>query len=95
MGPFFSPDEHAVNEAFVPANFLAIRKLVEESAPEIKQHLGFGPLLEAAVDGTLGAISFRQFAPRSTGPENPEDAFKTLAVVERRAASLSRALALW
>jgi len=59
MGPLFRADEHAVNKALIPAHLLAIRKLVEESAPKIQQHIAFGPLLQAAMDGTLGAVSLR------------------------------------
>jgi hypothetical protein len=68
MDPFFSADEHAVDEALIPAHLLAVGELVEKGSPEVEQHLGFGPFFEAAMDGAFGTISFGQFAPGSAGP---------------------------
>src|SRR5262245_45827951 len=92
MDPFFSADEHAIDKAFIPAHLLAVGELVEKGAPEIQEHLGFSPLFEAAMDCRFGAVPFGQFAPGGASPENPEDAFKAFAVIERRSPSLSRTL---
>ena len=85
MHPFFCGDEHAVNEALIPAHFLPVIQLVEEGPPHVQEHVRFGPLFQSAMHGALGAVPFRQFAPGSARPENPEDALEALAVICRRA----------
>jgi hypothetical protein len=95
MDPFFSPYEHAVNEALIPAHLLAVGELVKKSPPKVQQHIAFGPFLQAAVDGTFRAVPLWQLTPGSASPQDPKDAFKAFAVIERRATSLARGLALW
>jgi hypothetical protein len=59
MHPLFCADEHAVDEALVPAHLLLVGELVEERPPQIEQHCAGGPFFQPAVDRTLGAVSFR------------------------------------
>lgn len=46
------------------------------------------------MDGTLGTISRGQLAPRCARPQNPENAFKTLAISQWWASAFAGALAL-
>jgi hypothetical protein len=53
MHPFFRGHEHAINEAFVPTNFLSVIQVVQKSTPEVEQRAGFRPAAQTTMHGAF------------------------------------------
>src|SRR6266536_3145152 len=69
--PLFRGDEAAIGKALIPAQLLAVVELSQEGPPELEQHAGLFPVLEAPPAGAGAAISPWQLTPLGPRPEDP------------------------
>src|SRR5690606_28757371 len=91
--PFFSRREAGVDEHFVPVEQALLVERVEESLPDLHQHLFAFPLDQASPTGARRGVSLGQVTPASAAAKHPQDAFQAGPVVGRRTASFGRPLA--
>ena len=77
-----SADDRAVDQ------LQGLRRLGRQGLEDAQPNALLGPAVEAIVGRGVGAVAFRQIAPRRASPKDEEDAVEDLAIIRPRPAIL-------